>query len=64
VASSLTVALGALAGDRYGLTGIAGAWVTIQLGTGLWAAWRLYSLVDNRSSGSETIDTSSAALPA
>ncbi len=63
-ASSLTLAFGAAAGDRYGLTGIACAWVAVQLGTGVWAAWRLFALVDDPRSGSEATDPSSALSPA
>jgi len=63
-ASSLTLAFGAVAGDRYGLTGIACAWVTVQVGTGLWAAWRLYALVDDPSSGHDGTDASSPLSPA
>lgn len=40
----VSIGAGAAAGVRYGLTGIAVAWLAVQILVGIWVAWRLYVL--------------------
>jgi len=40
----ISIGAGAAAGMRYGLTGIAVAWLAVQILVSVWVAWRLYVL--------------------